>query len=186
MEGQLSEMAKTAALAEKTLVLQFRPHLKIRGIGLIVGSHIPIAGSLEELSESDWKIELMVANPGGTTTHVVASNVTVFVQQGFWPPFPPYSPERASLGQVSIAPGEHRALRVVLSQRDAARFTLLKLQVERGSGAAAGNVYCVGFIDYRDDVGVVRRTAFFRNCHIQSESFVKVNIEATREYEYED
>ena len=186
------ETAIAAKAAADNIVFTHRPKLRFRGIGLI-----PRAGHFVEHEDGTatdmvpWEIQYVVANVCGTDAHVTESNLTLLhinlTQDGLFPEFPPYTGQSDSMGRFSVRPGEHLERRVALDEMDKMKLGVLRRLVETGANVTAGNLYCLGYIQYRDDAGVSRRTAFFRHYDAQSERFVRDKWpEAPDYYDYAD
>jgi hypothetical protein len=181
------ETRRSAKAARDSIVLTFRPKLIIRGIALIPGNYIPVTGGPQtEDGAKPFRIECVIANVGGTTAHITESNLTIFVpadERDGLPTFPPYSDARDSLGRsFATKPGEHQERLVALGQRDASRFTMLRV-LTNGGATGPGNIFCFGFIQYRDKIGTSRRSAFCRHYDAQTGRFDRVE---NSDYEYAD
>jgi hypothetical protein len=182
----LKAMQRQAELMDKTMVLTFRPKLIIRGIALIPGRLVEIAGTTDVEDDLVWQIQYVVANTGGVAAHVTASNLTITkieMVDGALPTFPPYSGSRDSMGTFTVQPGEHKEGFIKLDRyTDTGRFRLLRA-VREGGSTTPGNLYCLGFIEYRDAAAVKRRTAFCLHYDAQTERFERVGNPA---FEYAD
>jgi len=179
---QTRETAKATRAVEKNITLQFRPRLEVRVIVLTPGVFVPITGIGQEVS--DWNIEYAVVNVGGTPAHVMESNLTIIVREGDLPAFPPYSNGRDSFGSFNVQPGEQPQRSMTLtSNEDIWRFVMVRKLIEAGGGV--GNIYCVGFLQYRDDIGTSRRTAFYRYYNAQTQQFERID-KPPGHYEYTD
>lgn len=175
------ETRRSAEATRKSITLQFRPRLIIRGMVLIPGKYVPVAGA--DQTGDEWKIEYVVANIGGTAACVSESNLTIVVPEGELPPFPPYSNARDSLGSFTVKPGEHQQRLVRLDdEKDIWRFRMLREYVE-GGNPGPGNIYCLGFLQYRDEIGTSRRIAFCRRYDAHTQCF---NGVGNPDYEYSD
>ena len=181
---QAKKTAEATEAMHKNITLQFRPRLEVRAMVLIPGDYIPVAGqSLEQEAEGEWKIEYVVANVGGTPAYVTGSNLTLVVPEGELPAFPPYNNERDSLGCFSVKPGEHTHRAMTLhDDTDMWRFRMLRQQVQGGS-TSTGNLFCLGFLQYRDEIGTSRRTAFCRRYDAQTQRFDRIE---NSDHEYVD
>lgn|GEM_PF-4747487 len=157
---------RSVNVAKASLVSTFRPEIIIRSVALRV----------------PWKIRYVIANRGGTRAHIIASNVTITDIEGNLPTLPPYSNESDSLGQCTLAPGDFVEKIINL---DAAIIAQIKGDYTRKQGGARdpGSIHFLGYVQYRDDNGIIRYMAFCRLFDVQTDRFVAVN---DPEYEYAD
>lgn len=182
----------SAKAAADNIILTHRPKLVIRGIGLVPGKYVEGESGTTIQDDVQWQVKYIVANVGGTEAHVTDSNLTIthinVVDGELFPEFPPYSESRHSMGVFTIKPGEHQERMVVLDQEpDTMRLRILKQMVRKGSLHTSGTAYLLGFIQYRDNAGVSRRTAFFRHYDAQTERFRRDKYPETPDsYEYAD
>jgi len=181
---QAKKTAEATEAMHKNITLQFRPRLQVRAMILISGDYVPVAGqSLEQEEEGEWKIEYIVANIGGTPAYVTESNLTLVVPEGELPAFPPYNNEHDSLGCFSVEPGEqtHRAM-TLHRETDIWRFRMLRQEVQ-GGNTSSGKLFCLGFLQYRDEIGTSRRTAFCRRYEARTQRFDRID---NSDHEYVD
>jgi hypothetical protein len=173
---QAKKTAEATEAMHKNITLQFRPRLEVRAMVLTSGDYVPVAGqSLEQEADGEWKIEYIVANVGGTSAYITESNLTLIVQEGESPAFPPYNDQHDSLGSFSVKPGEHvRRAMTLRDEDDMWRFRMLRQQVQ-GGATGTGNLLCLGFLQYRDEIGTSRRTAFCRRYEARTERFDRIN-----------
>jgi hypothetical protein len=160
---------EAANVARQTLVSSFRPQIIVRSIAL----------------HTDWNLRYAFANRGGTRAHVVASNITgtdITRVNGWLPAIPPYSENRDVLGEITLAPGDYRDGSITLETGIIQQIKSDRESKRLGSGQP-GSVHCLGYIQYRDDNGVVRYTAFCQVFNVQRDRFVAVD---DPEYEYAD
>ncbi|MGB8770748.1 MAG: hypothetical protein WCC92_14105 [Candidatus Korobacteraceae bacterium] len=181
---------RSAKAATDNIVFTHRPRLVIRGIGLVPGKYVGGESTVQD--DVQWQVQYIVANIGGTAAHITDSNLTItqinIVDGELFPEFPPYSERRDSMGVFTVKPGEHQEQMVVLDERpDTQRLRVLRKMVQSGSLHTAGTAYLLGFIQYLDDAGVSRRTAFFRHYDAQTERFRRDKYPETPDYyEYAD
>jgi hypothetical protein len=175
-----------AKVARASVIATLRPKLVIRGIELVEGNLIEADGVKRVEDDLQWQIKYVVANTGGTPAHVTESNLTVAPIdriEGKLPTFPPYSKKRDSLGCFTVEPGEYKEELLKLdAMPDTERLRMLRA-MRRGGSDTTGKVYCLGFIQYRDDVGTKRRTAFCLHYDVQTDRFDRVD---DPNYEYAD
>ena len=182
----LCAIKRQAYLMEKTLVMQFRPKLIIRGIDVVPQKYRETNLGTRQVDEDvAWNVECVIANTGGTVAHVMESNVTVSkigAPGERLPAIPPYGSSHNCFGEFDIGDGEQRTVRFALSPDDTMRFkTAQRLLID--SNINSVNNYCLGFIYYRDDVGTCRRTAFCLLYDSERDCFDRVD---NPNYEYSD
>jgi hypothetical protein len=103
-------------------------------------------------------------------------------EEGRLPPFPPYDAGHDLLSSCAIAPGEPKQFQVPLDPfKGTFLFRYLRNAHERRA-SVNNNVYCFGFIQYRDDAKVERRTAFCLHYDIGSGRFDRVADEPNYDY----
>ena len=191
-DAMITNAGMQAKAAVDNIVYTHRPKLRIRGIGLI-----PQAGTFKEMVDGTvkdqvaWQLTFIIANIGGTDAHVTESNLTLLninLKDGLFPEFPQYSDRKDSMGEFGvIKPGEHWVQHILLDDMDSMKLAVLRRMVESGALHTAGTLYCLGYIQYRDDTGVSRRTAYMRHYDATSERFLRDKHPETPEgYDYED
>jgi len=85
------------------------------------------------------------------------------------------------MGRLTIKSGEHKSLTIALDQgSQIMTFRLIGVYEERGNRLPT---YCLGFIQYRDDSNVERRTAFLLQYDPESARFIRVE---NPDYTYSD
>jgi hypothetical protein len=127
-----------------------------------------------------WKVQYIVANTGGARATIYETNATIFCandeDEGL-PAIPPYDAGEDSQDEWSLEPGESRPRFVHLTddQVNAARreWTETKQHVHR--------FYLIGYIQYRDVAGIVRRTAF---CRVLDRKNKRFKLTTNPDYEY--
>jgi hypothetical protein len=186
--GWQSWETRRSADAAKTIAIStLRPKLIIRGVALLPGRYVEIAGERKVEDDLVWQIECLIANIGGTTAHVTESNLTVALIEetnGRLPTFPPYDDSRNALGTFTIKPGEHKQVQVPLTpEKNTFRFRLMRTMREGGNLGSGGNMYCLGFLQYQDAAKIERRTAFCLHYDARTECFNRVG---NPDYEYAD
>jgi len=170
----LRAINRQADAMERTLIATFRPKLVVRGIKFNPGS-IVVAGP-------PGNIQYIVANSGGSTAHVVDSNLTVDRLPSPLPQIPPYSSDRGILGTFDILAGEYQERTFNLDANQ--NFRIRSTQIMRaGGGQGLTDIHFFGFVQYRDETGTPRRTGFCRRFDLGSQRFLAVD---DPEYEYSD
>ena len=169
---------RQADTANKTLVAQFRPKVIIRRMKLN-----PATSALYDgLADRAWKIELQIANTGGTVAHVLKCIVSLHLKDDYPTG---QSPEtwNKSYAPFSLIPGERRTLDLVFSS-DAFRAALHVMEhiVRKGEKQYTWPL-CTGTITYADDNGFTRETEFQRSWNVKT---LRFDASTDPEYEYAD
>ena len=174
------------AIAEQTretrraVIASLRPESIIRGIDLIPGEYIDIPGGAApgiQKGYKPWLIKCQIANIGGSSARITEGNFTVDIiekQSGNLPVFPPYDETRNWLKKQVINPGEHKVFDTPIDAKNAFRFRIVATKRE-GGAVGLSNLYCFGFIQYRDRVNVERRTAFCLNHNYSTDRFDRID-----------
>ena len=155
-----------AELMQKTLVLQFRPRVVIRG-GFVEG--IRLADTKEALG---GQVEFVVVNSGGTPARIFKSQLVAKVVDYDIAQFSLFD-GATSLGEFSLQPGEGRSAHIPID------LELVKNIREIVSRQFEGDfrpklVYFVGTVWYKDDLGIERSTGVFRKFDPKERSFLPV------------
>ena len=78
--GQWKATSENAKIANKTLLLQFRPHLIVRHVGLLTEpDHMLLPNESGALQAIPIETVLILTNHGGTQGEIIAANITVRV-----------------------------------------------------------------------------------------------------------
>jgi hypothetical protein len=165
----------SAQVAERTIILQYRPRLAIRSIN--VGNWM-VADIINE--EPVVTVDLTIANIGASEARIVDSKIT------FWPNIPrgPITVQDAggTIGVFMLEAG--RSVERTVSV-DRSMNNLIRQRVARSGsyGASVGSAYCVGWIRYLDKDGMPRTRGFIR----VMEGMGFVPLPSPRpDYEYDD
>lgn len=184
----LSAIKEQGDLARKSLVLTQRPRLHIRRIVIEEPSYAarflsPVAQEpvFKPGTEVSGTVEVINNGNGAGTVRASYCRVLNAGDPERLPRENPYdSAAGASLiSKASLAPGQ--AALGHFKGKGPSTF-----QVRYSGQSAAGgtlNLYLTGWIDYADELGLVRRTAFCRRYHSDWDRFVKVD---DPDYEYTD
>lgn len=140
METQLKD-ARSAL--KKTLVLQFRPKLIIRG-GIIV----------------DKEVTLWVTNMGGTPAHIVRAMISIMLTSAKYEDVRKGVDETIATG-TTFTGGESRLVTIPITEEIDKVLNPVPAQSPTGSPLSKP-VLLAGFIRYRDDLGIVRNTGLWR------------------------
>jgi hypothetical protein len=176
MAGQLREMEKSREIDTKTLILQYRPKIIVRDA---TASDFNVA----ELGKpAQGKVRFIMVNTGGSAAHIDGGWVAVWSAES-----PSSSPieikqgKEERIGAFTLQPGEETPLERVLntgvtnSIQWANFHQAIKTEPSR-------YIYLVGVINYRDDLGILRRTGINRTYDPKTKTFVPGTLEG----EYED
>ena len=178
---QTIETRYAVRIANKTLVSTFRPRLILRQVSLCVGTFVPALGAPDEES---WKVDYVIANTEGTRAHITSTSFAekMFSKGGLPVPLP-YAPPIAG-STFSRQPGEEKEFSVGLESDLISLFRILGYV--RGGNLKhqrTAFVYFLGYVHYKDDLGVVRKMAVLRHYDTESGRFTVVD---DPDYEYAD
>lgn len=177
---QAIETRRAARASERAVIASLRPQLKVPAIALIPGKLVEVDGRQTIQDDVNWQIECLIANAGGSKASVIESNLTISklgigAVPELLPVFPPYGAAFDSFGNFTVQSGERRRQTIVLDPNtDTMKFRMLRSQQER-KGHTAVKVICFGFLHYRDDAGVGRRTGFAFVYDPEEMSFTRID-----------
>ena len=166
---------KSADAAHRGIVLEYRPRIVVRGIELDLGSI--------STEDEPTKVKYVVANVGGTKATIVGSNATAEHFEGPLPAIPPYTETRNDLGTFTLMAGEYKERAL---EKDSAEGLLMRVNdiIRKDYGVKpTRHFHFFGFIEYRDELGILRRTGFCRRYDSESQRWLVVD---DPEYEYSD
>ena len=177
----------------RTFVVTQRPKLIVRNV--VVKQPKSVHGRDPYLFEPGHPVigQFYVANVGGSRAHIIESLCWVRALQGINLPMErPYEGEYGNnpVPICDLNPGQ--PITAIIGAPPDATFIPTQAQsdgirssdIELGMlGATRWSLYILGWIDYRDDIGIDRRTAFCRRYEPATGRFVKVN---DLDYENED
>jgi len=158
---------RQAELMQKTLILEFRPRVVIKG------------GYVEGIQNSDTKeplggrIEFVVMNTGGTPAHIFNSEFVAKVIDYDIPTFNLFE-GAASIGEVTLQSGEGRTAEVPISLDLVKELREQVLNQNEIQSAWPKLVYFVGKLRYADELGIKRSVGIFRKFDPKERSFVPV------------
>jgi hypothetical protein len=157
-------------------------------LSLIPGKIEDIDGTPTVKDNLEWRIGCVIANVGEGTAHITESDLTinrlgVGTIQGLLPNLPPYE-GKYSFGKLSVEPGVRQEQVIVMDRNtDTMRFRLLRQMATNGQHTNTSPLVCFGFLHYRDDGGIGRRTGFGWRWNPDDMSFTRLEHP---EYEYTD
>jgi hypothetical protein len=156
---QARRLKQTVDLTREDIAFNYRPKLRVRNV--VVSKPQPIHAAPSDLfQQGDFVAgQLFVVNIGGRPAEIVESHCeTFYTNQGGLPMERPYEGKDGNnfLGKPKLNPGES-ATGIFQSEMplgaEANDIILL---------AQGAHLYVLGWIEYRDDRQVIRRTAFCR------------------------
>jgi hypothetical protein len=159
----LKSIKKQAELMEGQLIAMQRPRIEVKHVFLIPST--TVRQGIATIQNHEWQIGCVIANTGGSKARITESNLTikrlgVGSFDGLLPPMPLYEGQHL-FGQFVIESGERQEKSVLLDDPAETRYLYaLHEDAEAGRVTATSPVACFGFIYYRDDSGVGRRTGF--------------------------
>jgi hypothetical protein len=169
---QTRETRRAVNIARSTLVSTFRPKLILRNITLRQGTNIPTHGVPDA---HPWKVDYVIANIGGSRAHVTMRSFAVKIFEGKELPFPlPYA-RQAEENTFALEPGEERELSVGLEENLITLFRHLGVKGGYLDHQRTAFVYFFGFVQYTDDIQIVRKMAVLRHYETQTGRFCMVS-----------
>jgi len=177
---QTCETRRAVNIARSTLVSTFRPRLILRRVSLRPGTAIPTLGSPDP---HKWEVDYAIANTGGAKGDITVRSfiVKMFNADGLPVPLPYAPPVEES--PFTLGPGEEKQFSVELEKE--LIFLFRQLGVKRGNLRYQDTkyVYFLGYIHYKDELGIVRKMAVLRHYNTESGRF---QVENDPDYEYSD
>lgn len=161
---------KTIDLAKQEFIASHPPKLKVHSI----------AWHWYTETGKPWKIQCAITNIGGSAAIIKKSNLTFSKLEYQLPTILPFSQDNYMLGEEIVAPGEHIIGEITLNERVAAALNIKMWNTPRRDNEE-NPFYFFGYIDYWDNSGTARRTAFCRQLNIETYRF---NVIQGDDYEY--
>jgi hypothetical protein len=173
---QSYETRRAAAISQRALILEYRPRVIVRTLKLI-----PITAEPEEIE--DWRIEMVIANVGGTMAYVQPWSLRME-----W-----YDMEddrqireimQSSGEGFDLAGGQSRGIEAAI-EGEGFKISMYTLGFSVQAAGKRQHRYPVasGTLIYRDDNGITRRTGFRRAWDAKDQRFCP---STDPEYEYQD
>ena len=154
---QSYETARSADIANRTLLSTMRPRLIVRHILIHRGTRISTIG----VPDADpWRIDFDVVNAGQSAARITRLNFTSDRIEG---DIPDFTIEEKSIAPLSLEPGEKKTMSIELNQQ------LKEILRHIGTdGLAQGyqntsRLYFWGHAQYTDGLGTVRNIAVCRH-----------------------
>ena len=135
-------------LARAEFISTHRPRLRVRSFNANLVEGQPI------------RLSYTVVNVGDTPAHITTHNVIVSVKEMPRLGHKTFSKDRSEAMSTQVETVQAGASYECLTGEDQD----LKFNPNWNLGVAGGHLTIQGKIEYRDDNGVIRRTAFFRSC----------------------
>jgi hypothetical protein len=165
--------SRQAKLTREGIALAHPPKIIIRRVSLDEGSHVPVTGVGRATL---WKIQYVIANIGGARATVMEGNATVVdIPGGQLPGIPPFDDREDFATSFSLAPGESHPFPLFL------RENIINKIITNRMANDPGEIFFFGYMQYVDDVDLVRRTAFCRRFNGKTRRFELVT---DSDYEY--
>jgi hypothetical protein len=166
MAEMSTAISKQAEIMGKTMYLQFRPRLTIRG-GFVDGTRT--TNTKEVLG---GRVEFVIINIGGTPAHIYKSQFVAKIVDYNIAGFSLFAGS-TSIGEFSLQPGQGVTKEI--------SFGLDALEEIRNQARKLGTansterpVYFVGSLSYRDDLNISRSLSVFRKFDPQQQSFIPI------------
>lgn len=169
---------RSDAAAKWQYITTHRPRLIVRRVSLDDGN-----GDSSSSGDNIPKIQFFVANVGGSRARVIESNATFAEIDGVLPAIPPYSIELDTIKNTVIEAGQSDPLETLIIEGDKLRGVVRNWNKKFITNSENSQFYFFGYIQYRDDVDIIRRMTFCRQYNARTKRFTEVN---DPEYEYSD
>lgn len=174
--GQWKTIGHQADIANTALRLAQRPKLRVRDVGVVLS----YLSERDEFTPGPIRVAFEIANLGGFSASIHASHSEVILSNGGLPirMSDERSPPNNVVGKRTLEPGDIHSV----------SFTYEKpLCIHRPNvwKRFYSSLYVVGYIDYRDELRMTRRTSFCRR-FMRTDEGVCFAPEENPNYEYED
>jgi hypothetical protein len=181
---QIAFLIRADQATQRTLVLAQRPKLRVRNI---VVSHPPVFPREPPPLFTEGhplQCQFFVANIGGTPAMIIEAFAMIFQTRAGLPMHRPYEGSNGNLAvpRGRLAPGQSFPLTFVSDEviGEGAQ-TIGNTQIIRGV-----RLFVMGWIEYSDDIGIVRRTAFCREFKAGPWDDGRFRRVKNRDYEHEE
>jgi hypothetical protein len=177
--GQSRETRRLIAIARDEFTSSHPPRIVIRRVSLDQGD-IVIGAPISR----PWKVQYIVANVGRANAEIFEGNATVKRIEAPLPAIPPFDDAGDITGPIRLGAGESGPLTVELDPQGAIVQAVRSGELANvAQGDIAGDIHFFGYMQYRDNIGIVRRTAFCRRYDIRTRRFSVVD---DPDYEFSD
>ena len=164
----LKSIETQVEIANKTLIIQFRPKLVVRRIQL----QPQTVAEFDASEGKEWEIAVHIINRGGTDAHIEMCDISAY-WKGSYPDVIISKADQSKWGKFSISPGETENFILPVSNRKEFRKYLNTCEeaVANGKSQMLFPV-CQGFISYLDGNGRPYDLAFDRHWRVDVERFI--------------
>jgi hypothetical protein len=161
--------------ADREFTASHPPHIIVRRVSLEEGTPF-----YESHLVRPWQVQYVIANTGRGKAHVFEGNVSIIATQDPLPAIPPFDDAGNFTFPFSLVAGQSSPHWLDLSRVQTDPFEAAAM-TERGGLSNRKTIYFFGYIQYRDDIGIVRRTAFCRSFDAKTKRF---RLVGDADYEY--
>jgi hypothetical protein len=165
LDGLLGAIKTQAEIANRSLILQFRPRIVIRG-GWVNGTNLadtkqPIGG----------RVQFVVTNAGGTDAHIYKSGFIVkalgdsITESGLMD-------GATSIGEFTLTTGQGTTVTIPISLEMVRNIQNEFHRRNEPLSADTKPVHAIGNLWYKDDLGISRSTGIFRKFDPKEMMFV--------------
>jgi hypothetical protein len=153
---QSYETARSADIANRTLLSTMRPRLIVRHISIHRGTKISTIG----VPDADpWRIDFDVVNVGQSTARIKQHN---FTSNRIEDDIPDFAVEEKSSVSLSLEPGQKRTMSIELNQQLKEILRLIGPDGLTQGYQNTNRLYFWGHAQYVDGLGIVRNIAVCR------------------------
>jgi hypothetical protein len=167
----LKKIERQTAATEKSLILQFRPKVIIRG------GHVVDADRLEEAT-----MEFAITNIGASAATVLETELVAKLVNHPTPTFS-FFEQSFPISLLKLGPGMGHLHTVTLDKETTAAIQQMDFDHRNKSGEGKKTILFAGTLQYRDELGILRRTGIFREYSAAKRRFVSLS---DPDYEYAD
>ena len=179
IERQTKATEDAVRISQATLVSTFRPKLIVRSLRIYRDT-----AAVDDVKPCRVGYDLV--NIGGTVAHIVQREVCVHYNKGWGgEDVGNVCNTEKSKEEFSLKPGEFREEFVELGTAVTQRLGHLETHLAQGvnNPVMVGEIFLTGRVEYRDDTGAARRTAFHRSFDQETKRF---SVVADPDCEYSD
>jgi hypothetical protein len=184
----LRTINQQAAIAEKTLVLQFRPKVIVRRVILHRGNAIGIAniedGRIKTMPDPDpWRVDFDFSNIGGSVAHIIGARFAVQVfDDNALPVTLGFPKDVLKMHSFSLIPGEEKQCSIDVGEELTAILRMFGA-VGNPYPQKAAYIYFFGHAQYVDDAKITRNLSVCRHFDVATGKFQTLK---DPDYEYSD
>jgi hypothetical protein len=176
---QSRETRNLIAIARDEFTSSHPPRIVIRRVSLDQGD-IVVGAPISR----PWKVQYIVANVGRGNAEILEGNATVKRIEPPLPAIPPFDDAGDISGPIRLGAGQSGPLTVELDAQGPIVQAVRSGELANvAQGDIAGDIHFFGYMQYRDNIGIVRRTAFCRRYDIRTRRF---SVVGDPDYEYDD